>query len=67
MNKKIIPICLSIILLICILILIGLKIFYKPEFYSLDEEKVYLEKKQLEVYDYLDLSEILHMCERAHV
>lgn len=61
-NKKVI-IFLSVFLLIIILSFIGFKIFYKPEFYSLDKDEVYLEKKQLEVYDYLDLSEILHLCD----
>ena len=60
-NKTII--ILSSILLILIIILICLKIFIKPEFYSLNKEEVYLTKNELEVYDYLNLSEILHLCE----
>ena len=59
-NRKII-IILSSILLVLIGLLVCLKIFIKPEFYSLDEKQVYLLKSKLEVYDYLSLSEIIHM------
>ena len=61
-NNKVI-IILSSILLILLIVLLCLKIFIKPEFYSLDEENVYLEKDKLEVYDYYSLSEILHLCD----
>lgn len=63
MKKKSIIISIIVLLIIGVSIFVGFKLLYKPEFYSLDEEKVYLEKKQLEVYDYYDLSEILHMCD----
>ena len=61
-KKNKIIIFLSIILLILLIILLCLKLLIKPEFYSLDKDEVYLEKNKLEVYDYLDLSEILHLC-----
>lgn len=63
MNIKKLFLFLFIVLLIGILSFVGFKIFYKPEFYSLDKEEVYLTKKELEVYSYLDLSEILHLCD----
>ncbi len=63
MKKKTILIVFSVVLLVCILIFVGFKIFYKPEFYSLDKKEVYLEKNTFEVYDYFDLSKVLHLCE----
>jgi len=58
--KKIIIILVTLIIL-TILIFLGIKLLYKPEFLSLEEDKVYLNKKELEVYDYIDLSDILYM------
>lgn len=58
--KKIIVLIIS-ILLILLASFISFKLLYKPEFYPLEEDKVYLEKKELEVYDYLDLSDILYI------
>lgn len=63
MNIKKLFLFLFIVLLIGILSFVGFKTLYKPEFYSLDKEEVYLTKKELEVYSYLDLSEILHLCD----
>jgi len=60
MMKKIIIILVTLIIL-TILIFLGIKLLYKPEFLSLEEDKVYLNKKELEVYDYIDLSDILYM------
>lgn len=59
-SKKII-IFLSSILIILLGVLICLIIFIKPEFYSLEKDKVYLTKNVLEVYDYYNLSDILHL------
>lgn len=61
MKKKKVLIFLLFIILVIVLTFLGIKIFYKPEFYPLEEDKVYLNKKELEVYEYLDLSEILHI------
>lgn len=58
--KKIILICITIILLILIGF-ISFKLLYKPEYYSLEEDKVYLNINELEVYEYIDLSKILHI------
>lgn len=63
MKKKSILIISSIVLLIGILVFVGFKLFYKPEFYSLDKKEVYLEEDKFEVYDYFDLSEVLHLCD----
>lgn len=59
-NKKII-IILSSILIILLGVLICLKLLIKPEFYSIEKDKVYLTKDVLEVYDYYNLSDILHL------
>ena len=48
-------------LLILLFGFISYKLLYKPEYYPLEKDKVYLNKKELEVYEYIDLSEILHM------
>lgn len=64
MKKKVI-LCFAIVFIIAIVTFVGFKIFYKPEFYSLNKEEVYLTKKELEVYSYLDLSEILHLCDNC--
>lgn len=63
MSKKKIIIISSGVLLVIILTFICFKLFYKPEFYSIDKNEVYLEKTKLEVYDYYSLSEILHLCD----
>lgn len=59
-SKKII-IILSSILIILLGVLICLKLLIKPEFYSIEKDKVYLIKDVLEVYDYYNLSDILHL------
>ena len=63
MNKKRVVIISLILIIIGILTFIGFKIFYKPEYYSLNKEEVYLTKTELNVYDYYNLSEILHLCD----
>ena len=64
MSKKII-IGVALFILIIILTIIGIVLLNKKEYYELDINDVYIEKKEIDVYEKTILSEIIHLCDEC--
>ena len=62
MRKKII-IGIIILILIGILTVIGFMLLNKKEYYELDINDVYIENKEIEVYEKIKLSQIIYLCD----